>query len=453
MDARAPQVSFYYRFNRFLERHLPQGLYPRSLIILIAPVVLLQTIMAGIILDRHWDNVTKVLGRSLAQEIGLMMDLYNASDKSEQALQNIETAVARRLRLKLDIRRGEELPPPIDRTFYSLIDDKMTKYLERETGRPFWINSSGENGQFEIRVEAEKGLIFRILTNEERAYAAGTYSLLLLMLLSSLLLVLVAVIFLRNQIRPIVDLARAAKAFGLGRDDSSYRPRGAAEVQQAGQAFLDMKRRIARHVEQRTAMLAGVSHDLRTILTRFKLELAFLGNSPRVKPLQEDVNEMQSMLEGYLAFVRGDEGERAVPTDVAQLVQSVAAGANRVTPVVKEGALPQINVRLKPNAFRRLLTNVVGNATRYGTAVEITGEVRDERLWLYVDDNGPGIAADKREDAFRPFVRLDEARNLNETGSGLGLAIALDIAQSHGGDMMLEDSPLGGLRVAIKVPV
>ncbi len=189
--------------------------------------MLLQTIMAGIILERHWDNVTKVLGRSLAREIGLVTDLYDRSDKSEAAIREIEFVANKRLNLGLEITRGGALPPPIDRTLYSLVDDKMTKYLERETGRPFWINSTAQDGKVEIQVEVEKGLIFRIRTDEDRAYAANTGMLLLGMLLSSLVLLIIAVIFLRKQITPIVELANAAKSFGMGREVTEFRPRGA----------------------------------------------------------------------------------------------------------------------------------------------------------------------------------------------------------------------------------
>ena len=444
--------EYYFRFNRFLERHLPTGLYTRSLIIVIAPIVLLQTIMAGIILERHWDNVTKVLGRSLAREIGLVTDLYDRSNKSEAAIKEIESVANQRLQLGLEITRGGTLPEPIDRTLYSLVDDKMTKYLVRETGRPFWINSTAQNGQVEIQVEVEKGLIFRIRTDEDRAYAANTGMLLLGMLLSSLVLLIIAVIFLRKQIAPIVELANAAKSFGMGREVTEFRPRGAREVRQAGLAFVDMKSRIARHVEQRTAMLAGVSHDLRTILTRFKLELAFLGDGPKIKPLKEDVEEMQRMLEAYMAFVRGDGGERSEDVNLAQMFSSVAAavarGKSHVTLDVQD-----VDVSIKPNAFRRLISNLLGNAVRYSNHVKVKGGVENRLLTILVDDDGPGIPAENREDAFRPFVRLDNARNLDETGTGLGLAIALDIAHAHGGDIKLDESPAGGLRAMVQIPV
>lgn len=446
-------MSYYYsRFNRFLERHLPSGLYQRSLIIVIAPVVLLQTIMAGVILERHWDNVTKVLARSLAREIGLVTDLYDRSGKSEADISEIESVANKRLRLGLEIMRGGQLPEPVTRTFYSIVDSKMTRYLERETGRPFWIDSTAANGKLEIRVEVETGLIFRILIDEDRAYASGTVMLLFWMLLSSLVLLSIAIVFLRNQIHPIVDLAKAAQGFGMGRDVAEFKPQGADEVRQAGLAFVDMKNRIARHVEQRTAMLAGVSHDLRTILTRFKLELAFLGDGPKVKPLKDDVDEMQRMLEAYMAFVRGDGGEKTEAVNLAQLVgsaaRSVDRGKSQVTLDVQD-----VEVSVKPNAFRRLVTNLLGNAIRYAKNVKVKGGIEDRQLVIYFDDDGPGIPPESREDAFRPFVRLDHARNLDETGTGLGLAIALDIAHAHGGDIRLDKSPQGGLRAVVQIPV
>jgi two-component system osmolarity sensor histidine kinase EnvZ len=272
------------------------------------------------------------------------------------------------------------------------------------------------------------------------------------MLVSSVMLISIAAVFLRNQINPIVELSRAAKRFGMGRDVSQFRPRGAAEVRQAGHAFVDMQQRISRHVEQRTAMLAGVSHDLRTILTRFKLEIAFLGDGPKVKPLKEDVEEMQRMLEAYMAFVRGDGGEKTETVNLQQLVTSISSAVARGKSTVTLDA-QDVDVNLKPNAFRRLISNILGNAIRYAKNVSISARVAERMLTVLVDDDGPGIAPEKREDAFRPFVRLDHARNLDETGTGLGLAIALDIAHAHGGELTLDESPQGGLRAMVQIPV
>ena len=445
--------SLYDRFNIFLETYAPHGLYGRALAIMITPVVLLQLIMAGIIIERYWDNVTKVLARSLSNEIGLLITLYERTDKSDAAIDDILKLAHDKLRMNMQYTRGQDMPEPLATPFFSLFDSKITNYLRRESDRKFWVNSQASGGQVEIRVEVEPGLIFISRVDADRAHAVGTPLMLGFLIASTLSLVWIAVIFMRNQIRPILDLTHVAQALGKGRDVVKFKPRGATEVRLAGEAFLDMKRRIARHVEQRTTMLAGVSHDLRTILTRFKLELAVLGDNPKVKLLRDDVNEMQQMLEDYMAFVRGDGGEQVAHLFMPDAVHAVVNSFSREGPSIEVSNLPQLSLHLKANAFRRLLMNIISNAVRYGSLVKITGETKDDRLWLYIDDNGPGIPESHREDVFRPFVRLDEARNLDKTGTGLGLAIALDIAQAHGGDIYLDDSPLGGLRVAIKIPV
>ncbi len=449
--------GFYYRFNRWLERYAPTGLYRRAMLILIAPVLLLQGLMAGFILDQHWDNVTKILGRSLSREIGLLVELYEKSDKSDAATAEVERLARERLRQELHVLRGTQLPTNSVPAFYEIFDIKMQQYLARETKRPFYIDSEASNGNVEIQVQVEPGLIFQVITDAERARASSTPLLLSMMLGSSLLLLGIAAIFLRNQIRPILELSKAAKDFGMGRDTGDFQPRGASEIREAGLSFLDMRRRIARHVEQRTAMLAGVSHDLRTILTRFRLELAVIGDNPKIHPLTEDVDEMQHMLEDYMAFVKGDGGEQVAEVKVRGTVEAAIAAVERDRPdseaQIDASGVPDLDVHVKPKAFRRLLTNIISNAVRYGTKVQVSGEIKEGRLWVHVDDNGPGIPLDQREHAFRPFVRLDNARNLDETGTGLGLAIALDIAHAHGGDIVLEDSKLGGLRVAVKIPV
>jgi two-component system, OmpR family, osmolarity sensor histidine kinase EnvZ len=446
-------LGIYDRFNDFLETYGPRGLYSRALTIMITPVVLLQLLVAGVILERYLDNLTKVLAQSLSDEIGLLINIYERSNRSNAALDDIRNLAREKLQMNFNYVRGGDLPPEILVSPFSFFDVKLNTYLKLDPGRKFRVNSRAPNGQVEIQVEVENGLLFIARVDADRAYAVATPLLLLFMVLSTVALTAIAVIFMRNQINPILDLTRAAQAFGKGREIQAFKPDGATEVRLAGEAFLDMKRRIARHVEQRTTMLAGVSHDLRTILTRFKLELAVLGDNPRAIPLREDVNEMQHMLEDYMAFVRGDGGEQAAEMQVPDAVLSVVQSFGRDGNGIEMARLPEIKLLLKPNAFRRLMTNIVGNAVRYGKHVKISGETKDERLWLYVDDNGPGIPVDQREDAFRPFVKLDQARNLDKSGTGLGLAIALDIAQAHGGDIELHDSPSGGLRVAIKIPI
>ena len=443
----------YDRFNTFLERRMPEGLFPRALIILVAPVVLLQTIMTGLIFERHFENVTRLLARSFARDVSMLIQLYEDSDRSRTAAERIESLANGTLKLQLAIEPGA-LPAALPEPFlYSRADTRLTRELTVETRKPFWIDSRNQPGIVDVRIEVADGVIFRFTPRDERTLATSTGFLLFLMLGSSLLLLGIAFIFLRNQITPITDLARAAQSFGTGRDAGAFRPRGAREVKAAGIALLDMRDRIARQVEQRTAMLAGVSHDLRTILTRFKLELAFLGDGPMVKPLKEDVEEMQRMLEAYMAFVKGDAGEAAQEADLSAMVQAAARGLARAGGSIVLDIPPEQKVRVKPNAFRRLLANLIGNAARYARNVSVSAFVADHALTLFIDDDGPGIPPDKREEAFRPFVRLDNARNLDETGTGLGLAIARDIAHAHGGEIALEDSPKGGLRVVLQIPV
>ena len=270
---------------------------------------------------------------------------------------------------------------------------------------------------------------------------------------SSLILIVVAIAFLRKQITPIVRLADAAKDFGLGREGKVFHPSGAIEVKNAAYAFINMKERIARHVDQRTAMLAGVSHDLRTILTRFKLELAFLGENKTVNALKEDVDEMQGMLEGYMAFVKGDGGEVSTDHDVSQTFRSIQTQVIRSGRHIRLIGTNSLRARVKPDAFKRMVVNLVDNALRFGDEVQLVAMIDGAKLIINVDDNGPGISHDKHIEVFRPFVRLDEARNLDSSGTGLGLAIALDIAHSHGGSIKLEEGPLGGLRARVEIPV
>jgi two-component system osmolarity sensor histidine kinase EnvZ len=293
----------------------------------------------------------------------------------------------------------------------------------------------------------------RVLARRSAAYASNSEIFLLWMVGTSLVLLTVAILFLRNQIKPILRLADAAESFGKGRDAPNFRPRGAREVRRASVAFLEMKSRIERTMEQRTAMLAGVSHDLRTILTRFKLELALIGDSPELEGMRKDVDEMSMMLEDYLAFARGDSGEQSQPTDMAQALEELRGDAERHghNATVAFHGLPVVTV--KPASFKRCLANLVTNAARYGKNIAITGQ-RDHRyLTVTVDDDGPGIPMHLREEVFKPFLRLDNARNQDEGGTGLGLAIARDIARSHGGDITLGDSPMGGLRASVRIPV
>jgi two-component system osmolarity sensor histidine kinase EnvZ len=270
---------------------------------------------------------------------------------------------------------------------------------------------------------------------------------------SSILLFAIASIFMRNQVRPIRQLAVASEEFGKGRDVEDYRPSGASEVRQAGAAFVVMRERLRRFMLQRTEMLAGISHDLRTPLTRMKLELALLDESPSVAGLRADVTDMERMVESYLAFVRGDGEEQAVPTDLGRILADLVAGEQREGHPVRLVTEGDLVLPLRPQAITRSIRNLLANATRHGARIELRAKRRERSVKILIDDDGPGIPSGSREDVFKPFFRLDASRNPTTGGVGLGLTIARDVVRAHGGDIWLEDSPLGGLRARIKLPV
>ncbi len=437
------------RLSRAIGDVLPKGLYARSLIIIIAPMVLLQSVIAYTFMERHWQLVTKRLSASVVADVAALIDIYESypQDKDADTLSRI---AGERLNLDLDILENAKLPPPGPRPFFSILDEALSDEIKRQIRRPFWIDTVGRSNLIEIRVSIPQG-VMRITARRSQAYASNSHIFLVWMMGSSLVLLGVAILFLRNQIKPILRLAAVAEGFGKGRE-IEFRPRGAREVRQAGHAFIEMKRRIERAMEQRTTMLNGVSHDLRTILTRFRLSLALFESSDEIDDLTRDVDEMSRMLEGYLAFARGDSAETATQTDMRALLEDLRTDVERLGAHVSEVELvgrPFVTVR--PDAFRRCLFNLASNAARYGETVSISGKLETRSFFVSIEDDGPGVPPERREDVFKPFVRLDDARQ-DAGGSGLGLAIARDIARAHGGDITLHDSSLGGLRATVRVP-
>ena len=439
------------KISRWLNSIMPKGLYARALLIIIAPMVILQSVVAFVFMERHWNVVTQRLSASVVQDIAALIDIYRGYPQDADQAQ-IRRIAQERLGLVVDFLPLTDMPPPGPKPFFSLLDQALSDELRRQIGRPYWIDTVGKSALLEIRVQLDNN-VMRVFARRSAAYVSNSEIFLLWMVGTSTVLLIVAIIFLRNQIKPILRLADAAESFGKGREVPNFRPRGAREVRRAAAAFIEMKTRIERAMEQRTAMLAGVSHDLRTVLTRFKLELALIKELPEVDAMKKDIDEMARMLEAYLAFARGDSGEIAAPTDMAEFLEELRLDAERhghTTSVVFHG--PPI-VTVRPAAFRRCLANLVSNAARFAPSISITGH-RDHRyLTVTVDDDGPGIPSEMREEVFKPFLRLDDARNQDEGGTGLGLAIARDIARSHGGDITLGDSPLGGLRATVRVPV
>jgi two-component system osmolarity sensor histidine kinase EnvZ len=436
---------------RWLKSWMPTGLYGRALIIIIAPMVVLQSVVAFVFMERHWNTVTRRLSAGVVQDIAAVIDVYRSYPQDAER-NTIRRIALERLSMSVDFLPVSEMPPPGPKPFFSLLDQALSQELSRQIRRPFWIDAVGRSNLVEIRVRLDD-TVLRVFAPRNAAYASNSEIFIFWMVGTSLVLLTVAIIFLRNQIKPILRLADAAESFGKGRDVPGFKPRGAREVRRAALAFIEMKRRVERTMEQRTTMLAGVSHDLRTILTRFKLELALLGNVPEADAMKKDVDEMGRMLEAYLAFAKGDTGEQPAPTEMPGFLEELRADAERHGHKTSVSFYGHPLVTVRPAALRRCLGNLVSNASRFAKAISITGH-RDHRwLTVSVDDDGPGIPAEMREEVFRPFLRLDDARNQDEGGTGLGLAIARDIARAHGGDITLGDSPMGGLRATVRVPV
>ncbi len=434
---------------------MPKGLYARALIIIIAPIVLLQCVVAYTFMERHWQAVTRRLVEATVKDIAALNDLYDEYKLDDEFAQL--TQLARdRLKLGFSVLPAGELPREHQRPFFSLLDRALSREINLQIKHPFWLDTVGNSDRVEILVKRDRHVL-RFVARRSQTYASNSHIFLIWMVGTSVVLLCVAILFLRNQIRPILRLADAADAFGKGRPTPvNFTPRGAREVRAAAQAFIEMRDRIKSHVDQRTTMLAGISHDLRTILTRFKLEITLLGDTPEAKAMNSDVDEMWHMLEDYLAFTRGDGGEEAKPTHLRELLEEIHDDAQiygvpielKLRRRRKDLVLP-----LKRQAFKRAITNLVSNAARYGNQIVIRAATENGFLRVEVNDDGPGIPAEERENVFRPFYRIDKSRSSSTGNSGLGLAIARDIAISHGGNVLLGESSMGGLRAVIRVPL
>jgi two-component system osmolarity sensor histidine kinase EnvZ len=434
-----------------VKRLLPRGLFGRALIIIIAPIVLLQAIIAYGFFERDLDSTTRRLARDVAADIALLVALEDNYAGDERL--RLRALSARQLQYGITFTPGARIAPPSEPPV-STIDVALDEILDERISdnRHFFTKRIGND--FEIRAEVHDGVL-AVLVPRDRITVSKPDLFILWMVGSALLLIGVAIVFLRNQVRPIERLARAAESFGKGRAVPDFKPYGATEVRRAAQAFITMRERIERHVTQRTEMLAGVSHDLKTPLTRLKLALAMMPEDAEAASMRGDIAEMEHMLNEYLAFARGEGGEDSEVTDLGELVRDAATAAARARQRgdVTVTAPDHIHVSVKRAGLRRCLTNLIDNALKHGAQVAVNLKQDGRLVEISVEDNGPGIPETRREEAFRPFHRLDQGRNLQSGGSGLGLAIARDVARAHGGDVLLDESPLGGLKATIRLPV
>jgi two-component system, OmpR family, osmolarity sensor histidine kinase EnvZ len=437
-------------FWRLLKRAAPTSLFGRSLLIIVLPVALMQIAVTYVFFDAHWQSVNSHLTDGLAGDVAWIVASYE-EDPSAANLKRLADRAQQTLDLSVALQDKAELPRGKRSSLFVTIDRSLDKALSERIDAPFWFDTARYPAYVDVRVQAPQGVL-RIIAPKDRVFATRGHIFILWLTVATLLLTTIAILFIRNQVRAIERLAAAAEAFGKG-VDVAFRPHGAREVRQAARAFLAMKARIQRYVEQRTVLLASVSHDLRTPLTRLKLELALSEPGERITAMKRDLADMEHMIDEYLAFARGEEGETVEMVDLRALADEVAEGAVRAGGRVAVSVPTELRPRARPNALKRALANLVINATDHGERVAITASrTPTGGVEIWVDDDGPGIPDDRHEEALAPFGRLDEARNQNRNGVGLGLAIARDVARSHGGEVSLGRSPTGGLRAVLRLP-
>lgn len=438
-----------------IKRFLPRTLFGRSLLILVTPVVLIQIFTTYMFFERHWTKITSRLAFGVAGEIALVSDVIEdgAAGKALEAF-----IMDAKGRLSIDfmyIPGGGIASEPESKAqivWEYLVARMLKEELSQQIDDPFVINIDLKEKWVSVDVQLSRGVL-HVEIPQGRLFSSSGYIFLLWMFGSSILLLVIAVLFMRNQIRPIRKLAAAAKRLGKGRDVPAFKPEGAREVRDAAQAFMDMHRRIKRQVSQRTAMLAGVSHDLRTPLTRLKLQLAMMDGDD-AKEMKADIAEMEAMIDGYLDFVRGEGGEQTKLTDLNVFFEKIAKAAERQGIRLDVQLQNKMQAMIRPLGFERCVANVISNAGKYADHVWLTAQINDDRkLFIVVEDDGPGIPEAQYDEVFKPFYRLDESRNSATGGVGLGLPIAMDIVHAHGGKIWLEKSGHGGLRVCIRMPV
>jgi len=439
-----------YIINPMHIRIFPKALLPRFILIVLFPLLLLQLVAAFVFYDHHWSSVSRRLANDIAGEIETIIFMIDSYPDTKQTSETID-AMESPLLFKIAYKKGDSLDLSYPRQENSMMVSKLQKSLE-DLKYPFIITEVPDKSYIIVSFQLPQGVL-NVSMPKKRFFSSTTYAFVIWMIGASVLLFWIAFLFMKNQVRSVVRLAKTAEDFGTGRSTAKFKPEGATEVKQAGMSFLKMQERIQKYLGERTGMLSGVSHDLRTPLTRMKLQLSMMGEDDGIKDLLEDVAEMERMLEGYLAFARGEGKEPSSLTEVSLLLTDL------VEKLVRSGHSIDLHIEqtqqmvLRPNDFCRAITNILTNAHRYATNAYVNMGVRENFLEITIDDDGPGIPEDKRAEVFKAFYRLDKSRNTKTGGVGLGLAITKDIVLSHGGEIILSDSPMNGLRVLLRFPI
>ena len=437
----------FYGLNNLIKKILPKKFFYRSLIIVATPIILLQIIITVVFFDSLLIKANKGMTRSLVSEVKTLYDIYQSNEPNKEKIldlynKNFDFVV----RLKLD----EIFPEEIPERWYSPMDRSLRRELKSVFQNYYWFDTTSYKEIIYLKIKYKKGFL-QIFFPKSKISPSSARIFALWITFPGLLLIMVAIVFLKNQTRPIVKLAKAAESFGKGEFIKEFKPSGAKEIRQAAYEFDRMRKRISIHLNQRSEMLSGISHDLRTPLTRLKLQLALLKQQDLAKKMSDDIEEMERMLNEYLEFSRHQKNEETDTVNVNDLIVDIIKKYDNNQINVNFGENLKINLRL--NAIKRCLTNLIDNGLSYGKKVEIITKKTIKDLIIYIDDNGPGIPEEEHKNVMKPFYRIDKSRGQNKAGVGLGLSIANDIIRAHGGNIYLDKSPLSGLRVKISLPL
>ena len=434
--------------SNYFKKVLPKRLFYRALLIVAVPVITIQLIITIVFFDSLWIKTNKGMTRTLVNEISAFIEAYQNEENDKQEVNNLFSLF---LDLNIELVVNEKLSDQNKERWFSPIDRTLRRELKSKfSPEIFWFNTTNYKELVDLRIKYEDGY-FKFLVPKDRVTSTSARIFALWITVPAIIMVIISLIFLKNQTRPITNLARAAERFGKGEDIEEFKPSGALEIRQAGHEFDKMRKRIERHLNQRTEMLSGISHDLRTPLTRMKLQLAFLKDKDAVDKLTDDINEMEKMLNEYLQFTSSSYVEKDEMFNLSELIEEIKKKYDNKN--ISHNLIPRIYVNGRKNLINRSLNNLIDNGLKYANKVEINLTKKNSNLFIIIDDDGPGIPKKEYENVFKPFYKMDKGRNDSKSSVGLGLSIASDIIKSHGGNIMLEKSKFNGLRVKIFLPV
>ena len=434
--------------SNFLKDILPKRLFYRALLIVAVPVLVLQLVITVVFFDSLWIKTNKGMTRALINEINLFVEVYGNEETNKDELKNLFSLF---IDLNIELVKNKNLENKYTERWFSPIDRTLRRELKSSFGtEEFWFDTTSYKELIDLRIKHQDGY-FKFLVPRDRVTSSSARIFALWITVPAVIMVIISLIFLKNQTRPITNLARAAERFGKGEDLDEFRPSGALEIRQAGHEFDKMRKRILRHLNQRTEMLSGISHDLRTPLTRMKLQIAFIKDKDLAAKLAEDINEMEKMLNEYLQFTSSSYVEKDEMFNLSELIEEIVTKYDNEN--IQKDLLPRIYINGRKNLINRCLNNIIDNALKYGNKVQIKLNKENTNIFIIIDDDGFGIPKEEYENVFKPFYKIDKGRADSKSSVGLGLSIASDIVRSHGGNIVLDKSKMNGLSVKIFLPV